>query len=59
MYHVFGEDPNLCHRHLLIGANLSKEGEEILHIRGDNRIQTDEQLWKEKMSVSNDQPALL
>jgi len=53
------EDPSLCHRRLLIGAYLQKQGVEMLHIRGDNRIQTDEELWKEKMRVSNDQPALL
>ncbi|MFC1861180.1 DUF488 family protein [Chloroflexota bacterium] len=53
------EDPSLCHRHLLIGTDLRKEGVEVLHIRGDFRIQTDEELWKEKTGVSSDQPALL
>lgn len=53
------EDPNQCHRNLLIGANLRKHGVEILHIRGDNRIQTDEELWKEKAKISMDQAVLL
>jgi uncharacterized protein (DUF488 family) len=53
------EDPNQCHRNLLIGANLRKQGVEILHIRGDNRIQTDEELWKEKAKISLDQAVLL
>jgi uncharacterized protein (DUF488 family) len=53
------ENPSLCHRHLLIGTNLRKAGIKVLHIRGDYRIQTDEELWKEKAGVSSDQPALL
>ena len=40
------ENPSSCHRHLLVGAVLRQEGVTILHIRGDGRFQTDEDLWK-------------
>lgn len=53
------EDPSFCHRNLLIGENLRKQGMEVLHLRGDFRVQTDEELWKEKAGVLSDQPVLL
>jgi uncharacterized protein (DUF488 family) len=45
------EDPSLCHRNLLVGEGLRRRGVQVLHIRGDGRIQTDEELWKEKARV--------
>lgn len=45
------EDPSSCHRNLLIGEGLRREGVQILHIRGTGQIQTDEELWKEKAGV--------
>lgn len=53
------EDPSNCHRHSLIGASLSQKGITILHVRGDGRIQTDEDLWKDTVGVSNNQIRLL
>jgi uncharacterized protein (DUF488 family) len=38
------ENPNVCHRHLLVGRVLSGMGIEMLHIRGDGGLQTDEEL---------------
>lgn len=38
------EDPSKCHRHLLIGRVLRDRGIAVLHIRGDGRIQTEEDL---------------
>jgi len=38
------EDPTSCHRHLLIGRVLAKQGISLLHIRGDGCIQTGEEL---------------
>ena len=49
------EDPSSCHRNLLVGEGLRQQGVQILHIRGTGRIQTDEELWKEKAGVGVDQ----
>ena len=49
------EDPSSCHRNLLVGEGLRREGVQILHIRGTGQIQTDEELWKEKAGVGVDQ----
>jgi uncharacterized protein (DUF488 family) len=38
------EDPTSCHRHLLIGRVLNERGINVLHIRGDGRIQTELEL---------------
>lgn len=49
------EDPTSCHRNLLVAENLRRVGVQVLHIRGDGRIQTDEELWKEKVGVAANQ----
>jgi uncharacterized protein (DUF488 family) len=49
------EDPTLCHRNLLVAENLRQANVKILHIRGDGRIQTDEELWKEHVGVASNQ----
>ena len=36
------ENPEACHRRLLIGRVLSDHGVEVLHIRGDNSIQSED-----------------
>ncbi len=38
------EDPTVCHRHLLIGRVLAKQGVNLCHIRGGGRIQTESEL---------------
>ena len=38
------EDPSQCHRLLLLGPTLEENGCELLHIRGDGRVQTTSQL---------------
>jgi len=38
------EDPTVCHRYLLIGRVLKERGARIQHIRGDGRLQIDEEL---------------
>jgi uncharacterized protein (DUF488 family) len=45
------ENPTSCHRNLLVGEGLRQRGVQILHIRGNGQIQTDEELWKEKAGV--------
>ena len=61
------DDPAACHRHLLVGRVLAERGINLLHIRGDGRIQTGEELapleeaplyehslWSEQWPDSND-----
>ncbi len=38
------EDPATCHRHLLIGHVLIKQGVELLHIRSDSHLQNEKEL---------------
>jgi len=52
------EDPSSCHRNLLVGEGLRREGVQILHIRGTGKIQTDEERWKEKARVGTAQLSL-
>lgn len=49
------EDPSSCHRNLLVSEGLRQHEVQILHIRGTGRIQTDEELWKEKVGVGVNQ----
>ncbi|HPP22479.1 MAG TPA: DUF488 domain-containing protein [Phycisphaerae bacterium] len=42
------EDPTECHRRLLVGRVLVREGIGVDHIRGDGRIQTEEELTGEE-----------
>jgi len=52
------EDPSSCHRNLLVGESLRREGVQILHIRGTGQIQTDEELCKDKTGVGVNQLSL-
>lgn len=52
------ENPTSCHRNLLVAESLRKAGVLVSHIRGDGRIQTDEELWKEKAGVAANQYGL-
>jgi uncharacterized protein (DUF488 family) len=49
------EDPTSCHRNLLVAESLRQAGVKVFHIRGDGRIQTDEELWKERVGVAPNQ----
>ena len=49
------EDPTSCHRNLLVAESLRQAGVIVFHIRGDGHIQTDEDLWKEKVGVASNQ----
>lgn len=42
------EDPSACHRRLLVGRVLATHGVQLDHIRGDGRIQTEEELQAEE-----------
>jgi uncharacterized protein (DUF488 family) len=39
------EDPAVCHRALLVGRVLRERGAEVAHIRGDGRIQPDQEVF--------------
>ncbi len=38
------EDPGVCHRHLLIGYVLAQQGVDLVHIRGNGRLQSEKQM---------------
>src|SRR5690348_10906523 len=46
------ENPAVCHRKLLIGRVLAERGFAVQHIRGDGRMQSDEELADAAASVS-------
>jgi len=46
------ENPAICHRHLLVTRVISGRGVDVLHIRGDGRLETEEQIApQEKQGV--------
>lgn len=55
------EDPTNCHRHLLIARVLDKQGVRVLHIRGDDREQTEvdlrppPSLWDDALSPAEEE----
>lgn len=53
------EDPAHCHRRLLVGRVLAERGHEMLHIRGDGRVETDPDVAAASgKKLVNEQPAL-
>lgn len=56
------ENPESCHRHLLIGRVLAGEGVTMLHIRSDGRVQADSDLqradrqWRQTTLFSDEEP---
>jgi uncharacterized protein (DUF488 family) len=53
------EDPAHCHRRLLVGRVLMERGAELLHLRGDGRIQSDDAVAIESgKALTQTQPAL-
>jgi uncharacterized protein (DUF488 family) len=42
------EDPKGCHRRLLVGRVLGERGVSVLHVRGDGRLQSEEELAAEE-----------
>lgn len=45
------EDPARCHRHLLLAARLGALGAEVVHLRGDGRLQSDGELAPRQLSL--------
>jgi hypothetical protein len=53
------EDPAHCHRRLLVGRVLVERGHEVLHIRGDARVETEPEIAAASgKNLVNEQPAL-
>lgn len=52
------ENPANCHRSLLVAKELGLRGARILHIRGDERFQSEEDLVKERAKVPVNQQSL-
>jgi len=53
------EDPAHCHRRLLVGRVLAERGHDMLHIRGDRRVETDAEVSAASgKTLVNEQPAL-
>ena len=53
------EDPAHCHRRLLVTRVLMERGHEVLHIRGDGSVMSDEDVAGESgKPLVNEQPAL-
>lgn len=42
------ENPAICHRHLLVARVLGERGANVVHIRGDGRLQTEDDLLQEE-----------
>lgn len=47
------ENPAVCHRHLLVGRVLAGRGVAIRHVRGDGRVQTDDDLLQQEQGSSS------
>lgn len=52
------ENPQNCHRHLLISRVLAERGIKIVHIRGDGSLQPEQALSRQKQSGEAGQMAL-
>ena len=52
------EDPNVCHRRLLIARVLDGQGTEVEHIRGDGRLEPERDLQAAEARQKASQPSL-
>ena len=52
------ENPDVCHRHLLVGRVLEQSGVGVLHIRGNGACQSSKELNAAKREAERTQPAL-
>lgn len=53
------EDPSVCHRRLLVSRVLAQQGVRVLHIRGDGRLEAEEDLQRQDdMKKASEQPKL-
>jgi uncharacterized protein (DUF488 family) len=48
------ENPSVCHRRLLIARVLRERGVSVTHIRGDGRVETEEQIAAEEAAAADD-----
>ena len=52
------ENPSVCHRRLLVSRVLFEAGIEVFHIRGDGRVQSEDELRRREAAENNGQQAL-
>ncbi len=52
------ENPADCHRHLLVGRVLAERGVELLHIRGDGHVDSNEQVIEQSRGADDRQQLL-
>ena len=52
------ENPANCHRRLLIGRVLAKRGVSVRHIRGDSRVQDEDELARKEYQSTGEQAQL-
>ena len=52
------EDPESCHRRLLVGKSIIGHGINVIHLRGDGSRQSEEELWKEQHHINKNQIGL-
>ena len=52
------ENPSVCHRRLLVTRVLQQRGDSVCHIRGDGRLQTEEELQAEDAARDGGQQSL-
>ncbi|MDD4365500.1 MAG: DUF488 domain-containing protein [Synergistales bacterium] len=50
------EEPSGCHRHCMVGRVLRERGVRVLHIRGDGRLEDDEELARRDRLGAKDSP---
>ena len=50
------EDPARCHRRLLVGAELAEHGIELLHVRGDGKVEPESSV---RRRVGEDQASVI
>ena len=52
------EDPNVCHRRLLLARVLEEKGVAVTHIRGDGRLETEQEIQAAEARQNAAQPSL-
>jgi uncharacterized protein (DUF488 family) len=52
------ENPENCHRRLLVGKSIIANEINVIHLRGDGSRQSEEELWKEQHRIDRNQIGL-
>lgn len=52
------EDPESCHRRLLVGTSIMEQGISLIHLRGNGTRQSEEEIWKKRHHIDKNQIGL-